>query len=109
MARHVAEAEDVVREALPRVHGALEEGRRIQSPRATSGIGCRSRLSLTRPTMRRARPRRAAGRAPARRRSQADRRVGARHRRRAGAAVSSIVNLDKLRHIGPLADLTVGA
>jgi RNA polymerase sigma-70 factor (TIGR02957 family) len=30
----VAEAEDVVQEALLRVHGALEEGQRIESPRA---------------------------------------------------------------------------
>jgi hypothetical protein len=48
MARHVAKAEDVVQEALLRVHSALEEGQRIQSPRATSGIGCRSRSSLIR-------------------------------------------------------------
>jgi hypothetical protein len=47
MARHVAEVEDVVRDALPRVHGALEEGRRIQSPRATSGIGIRSLVTDT--------------------------------------------------------------
>jgi DNA-directed RNA polymerase specialized sigma24 family protein len=92
----VSEAEDVVQEALLRVHQALEFGEQIASPRAfvatvTSGAAASRCVRLRVSGDRRDRRQERGQRAPDRHPRQTSRRAAP-------------APLDKLKHLGPVAD-----